>query len=105
MSLGPQWFTVIQRGFDSSGRPLRATRLMWAVWDAAVDDPRCASFRHLLVPVQGAFMGSGGASASDGFHSLAACMDWRTWNLTSTQSAVFNYVLREHGAGSWRRQG
>lgn len=106
MSLGAEWFVVEQRGYDSSGRPLRNTRYMWAIWDAIREHPAIKPFAWKLVLVQGAFMSwnGGGASASDGFHDLAGCNDMRTWNLTTTEINIFNWVARSVMAlGGWRR--
>lgn len=105
MSLGPEWFVVQQRGYDSSGRRLLATRFMWAVFDAIRDDPNVKPFAHLITPVQGAFMlqAGGGASASDGFHNYAGCMDIRSWNLTQTQMTIFINTGRRIAFGLYRR--
>lgn len=105
MSLGPEWFVVEQRGFDSSGRPLRNTRYMWALWDALRERPRVKPFAWKLVMVQGAFMSwaGGGASASDGFHNLAGCCDIRTWNLTDAEISILVWEARQIALGAWRR--
>lgn len=105
MSLGPEWFVVEQRGFDSSGRPLRNTKYMWAMWDALRERPRVKPFAWKLVMVQGAFMSwaGGGASASDGFHNLAGCNDIRTWNLTDTEISILIWESRQIALGAWRR--
>jgi hypothetical protein len=105
MSLGSEWFVVEQRGYDSSGRPLRNTRYMWALWDALKERPRVKPFAWKLVIVQGAFMSwvGGGASASDGFHNLAGCNDIRTWNLTDAEISILIWEARQLALGAWRR--
>ena len=105
MSLGAEWFVVQQRGYDSSSRRLLATKFMWAVFDAIKDDANVKPFAHLITPVQGAFMlqAGGGASASDGFHNYAGCMDIRSWNLTTTQITIYVNTGRRIAFGLYRR--
>jgi hypothetical protein len=68
-------FDKIQRGLDSSGRPLFATRQMWQFTDRLNDKVAGG----ILVPVQG---GWSFADASANTHGLAMCIDYRVWNLT-----------------------
>lgn len=104
MSLGPEWFVVEQRGFDSSGRALRNTKYMWAIWDALREHPAIKPFAWKLTMVQSGFMGWGGASASDGFHRLGGCCDVRTWNLTTSEINSLVWVGRSVFAlGIYRR--
>lgn len=91
-------FEVIQRGLDSSGRPLKNTRLKWAAYDLI--NGRMAG---KLVIIQGAFMGSGGADASAGTHELAGCNDVRRWNLTSVEAARTIDIANEVGEIWWER--
>lgn len=45
----------------------------------------------------------GGARASAGYHDKGGCLDLRTWDHTPEQAANLVRVLREWGAGAWRR--
>lgn len=103
MTLGPEWFVVEQRGFDTSGRPLRNTRYMWAIWDALREHPVIKPFAWKLVMVQSGFMVQG-AAASDGFHALGGCCDIRTWNLLTSEIDKVVWVGRSAFAlGAYRR--
>lgn len=96
MSTNP--FQVIQRGFDSSGRPLRNTAIKWQVFDKIND-----AMDGKLVIIQGAFMGSGGADASAGTHELAGCNDVRRWNLTAAEAARTINIADDLGDIWWER--
>ena len=92
---------VKQRGTDSSGRPIYMTNYMADFWEAVVAD---LGFRPVIT--QGAWMArvpGGGAENSAGFPDAGGCLDWRTWNLTTDQSAKVVRTIRRHGAGAWRR--
>lgn len=67
----------IQRGWDSSGRPVYGTRQNFEFYDRVND-----KIGGNLVIVQGSWSN---AAASAGTHLLAMCMDYRTWNLTTAQ--------------------
>lgn len=67
----------IQRGFDTSGRPVYGTRQNFQFYDRVN-----ARVGGQLVIVQGSWSN---ANASAGTHLLAMCMDYRTWNLTTAQ--------------------
>lgn len=67
-------FDKIQRGLDSSGRPLINTRQGWQFFDRLHDFSG-----GVLVMVQG---GWSFADASADTHGLAMCQDYRIWNLT-----------------------
>lgn len=95
--------TVISLGYDSSGRPLRMTRWMYLCIQAVKRHPLIAPFAWKIVVVQGAFMRGSGASASDGFHDYAGCIDFRTWNLTDDEITRLVWVLRLFAFGAWRR--
>lgn len=68
-------FDKVQRGVDSSGRPLYATRQSWQFYDRLNDGVG----QGMLVPIQG---GWSFAAASANTHGLAMCMDFRIWNLS-----------------------
>lgn len=76
---------VIQRGLDSSGRPVKGTRQNFQFHERLNKGPA----QGLLVIVQGSFSF---AEASAGTHTQAMCMDYRTWNLTA---AVREATVRE----------
>lgn len=93
-------FAVVQRGTDTSGRPIFATRYMWSWWDDVV-----AELGFTPTIVQGAFMGraGGGAAASAGYHDGGGCFDLRTWDLTAAAVERVIRVTRSMGAASWVR--
>lgn len=91
-------FQVIQRGTDSSGRPLKNTAIKWQVFDKIN-----ARSGGLLVIVQGAFMGSAGADASAGTHMFAGCNDVRRWNLTAAKAAEVIDIADSLGDIWWER--
>jgi hypothetical protein len=68
-------FDKIQRGLDSSGRPLFATRQMWQFTDRLNNEVAGG----ILVPIQG---GWSFATDSANTHGLAMCIDYRVWNLS-----------------------
>lgn len=85
----------IQRGTDSSGRPVFATRQHFQFYDRVNE--------HLggkLVIVQG---GWSFADASAGTHSLAMCMDFRSWNLTADEIVSGLHFGRDLGGTFWPR--
>lgn len=88
---------VIQRGYDSSGRPVKATRQAFQHFDRVNE-----AVKGKLVIVQGAFM-TNGASASAGTHDKAGCMDIRTWNLTSFEKRTAVHEARRLMAAAWLR--
>lgn len=98
-------FQVIDVGTDTSGRQILMTRYMKAFIDAVKSDWRVAPFALKLVIVQGAFMTrvGGGAAASAGYHDLAGCIDFRSWNLTAEEIDTFCYVARCYGGAAWPR--
>jgi len=97
--------TVIRVGTDTSGRGLYMTKWMFLIYTAAKRHPLIQPFAHKIVVVQGAFMirNGGGASASEGFHNYAGCIDIRTWNLTTTELNLWIRVTRMLGFAFWRR--
>jgi hypothetical protein len=66
----------IQRGYDTSSRPLYATRQSFQRYDRINEH-----LGGVLVIIQGSF--NKGTVASAGTHDLAGAMDFRTWNLTN----------------------
>jgi hypothetical protein len=88
---------VIQRGTDTSGRPIRATAAMWAAWDAA-----CAVLGFEPTIVQGGFMGASSATASATTH-LGDALDIRLWDRTAPERAEMIRVFRRHGLAYWER--
>lgn len=93
-------FKVSRYGTDSNGRPIFMTAYMHD-WFEAI----CAELGFTPTIVQGAFMAraGGGADASAGFHDLAGCLDFRVWDLTSTQQHALVHALRWGGAAAWIR--
>ena len=92
---------VVRYGVDTSGRPILMSPQMRAWWERVVDD-----LGYEPVIVQGAWMSripGGGARASAGYHDQGGCLDLRTWDHTPAQAANLVRVLREWGAGAWRR--
>lgn len=90
-------YEIEQRGHDSSGRPLKATKFAWQLFDRVN-----AKVGGKLVVVQGAFQTSG-ASASAGTHDKAGCFDIRTWNLTTAERHTMLKEARRLGAAAWYR--
>lgn len=70
-------FDKVQRGFDSSGRALVATRMNWQHFDRVNE-----VVGGKLVTVQGSWST---ATASANTHRLAGSRDVRTWNLTTDE--------------------
>lgn len=97
--------TPIRIGTDSSGRPILMTPYMRDWLDAVKRDPTVTPFAGDIVVTQGAFMlqAGGGAAASAGYHDLAGCIDFRTWNLTGAQLEAFIRACRRRGGAAWRR--
>ena len=91
-------YEVTQRGYDSSGRPLRNTAIKWQIFDRINEE-----MGGKLVIVQGAFMGSGGAAASAGTHNLAGCNDVRRWNLASAEASKVINLGNRFGEIWWER--
>lgn len=93
-------YAVVRMGTDSSGRPILVTAYMAAWWEQV-----CAVLGFTPTITQGAFMVrvGGGATGSAGVHDGAGCLDLRVWDLTPAQVDQTIRVLREHGAGAWRR--
>lgn len=92
---------VVRYGVDTSGRPILMSPQMREWWERVVDD-----LGYEPVIVQGAWMSripGGGARASAGYHDKGGCLDLRTWDHTPAQAANLVRVLREWGAGAWRR--
>lgn len=89
--------TVIQRGTDTSGRPIRATRAMWEAWDAC-----CAELGFEPTIVQGGHMGDQSASASATTH-LGDAFDVRLWDRTDAERAEMIRVFRRHALAYWER--
>lgn len=90
---------VISRGTDSSGRPLKNTRLSWARYDEI--NSKVAG--GLLVIVQSAWRGDAGAAASALTHAWGGCNDLRTWNLTSTVRQAVQWEGRLLAGTMWFR--
>lgn len=89
--------TVVQRGTDTSGRPIRATRAMWDVWDAC-----CHELGFEPTIVQGGHMGDQSASASATTH-LGDAFDIRLWDRTDGERAEMIRVFRRHALAYWER--
>lgn len=92
--------TVVRYGTDSSGRPILMSETMRDWWRDVVE-----VLGYEPVIVQGAYMTrvGGGATESAGYHDLGGCLDLRTWDHTRTALDRLVRVLRERGAGAWRR--
>lgn len=90
----------IQRGYDSSGRALFATKQMFQHFDRVNE-----AVGGVLVIVQGSF--NKGTVDSAGTHDLAGCIDCRTWNLTVAQRQHAQRAGRDPdivgGAAWWYR--
>jgi hypothetical protein len=89
--------TIVQRGTDSSGRPIRSSPACWAAFDAA-----CAELGFVPVIVQGGYQGSGGAAASADTHAGDA-FDLRLRDRTATERARMIRVFRAHAFAYWER--
>ena len=86
----------IQRGVDSSGRPLLATRQTWQRYDRINE-----VLGGKLVVIQGSF--NSGVTASGGTHDLAGALDFRTWNLTAAERFLGIKTGRVLGGADWYR--
>lgn len=93
-------FDVIQRGSDSSGRPVYATEHMWRWWDEV-----CGALGFVPTITQGAFMAraGGGASASAGYHDEAGAFDLRVWDRSPAQVDAIIRESRKRGGPAWLR--
>ncbi|WP_183092897.1 hypothetical protein [Nocardioides stalactiti] len=89
--------TVIQRGFDSSGRAIKASVAFWTAWDDA-----CEALGFTPTIVQGGWVGDGGASASADTHDGDA-LDLRLWDRTEDERRQMVRTLRSHGFAYWER--
>ncbi len=93
----------VQRGVDSSGRPLVLTRQHWQFIDRLNAGPG----KGKLVVIQGSFRGGSGADASGDTHDNAGSSDIRRWNLTSDEAYAVKKASRDPqqvGGGSmWER--
>lgn len=98
-------FTVHQYGYDSSGRAVYMTEYMRQWLDNVLARPRVKPFADKVTVVQGAWMkrAGGGATASAGYHDGGGCLDFRTWNLTTTEINHLIVAMRLEGAAAWRR--
>ena len=98
-------FTVQRYGTDSSGRPIYMTKYMHQWLQNVLARPRVKPFAHKVTIVQGAWMAraGGGAAASAGYHDGGGCLDFRTWNLTTTEVNHLIVAMRLEGAAAWRR--
>lgn len=90
---------VIQRGVDSSGRPLKFTKQHWQFIDRLNAGPA----KGLLVPIQGGFRRGQGADASGDTHDLAKCGDFRRWNLSDIIAHAVKVEGRRMGGSMWER--
>ena len=91
-------YTVVQRGLDSSGRPCKETKFAWQCIDRVNE-----VLGGKMVVIQGSFMAGIGASASEGTHNKAGCVDIRTWNLTTSERNLMIHEARRLGAAAWYR--
>lgn len=91
-------YTVTQRGYDSSGRPIKNTAIKWQVFDKIND----RMYGQVYI-IQGAFMGYSAADASGSTHALAGCNDIRRWNLTSSQAVRAIDIADSLGDIWWER--
>ena len=98
-------FTVKRYGTDSSGRPIYMTKYMKQWLDNVLARPKVKPFADKVTIVQGGWMrrAGGGASASEGYHDGGGCLDFRTWNLTTTEVNHLIVAMRLEGAAAWRR--
>ena len=93
--------TVAQRGTDTSGRPILASDLMWAWWEA-----RCYDLGFVPTITQGSWMSKvpgGGAAASAGYHDYGGCFDLRVWDRTDAEVDAMIANFRANGAAAWLR--
>lgn len=88
---------TVQRGTDSSGRPIKATAECWAVFDAA-----CAELGFVPTIVQGGWVDSSGAAASADTHAGDA-FDIRIWDRTPDERAAMVRAFRRHAFAYWER--
>jgi hypothetical protein len=95
--MGP--LDVVQRGLDSSGRPLVLTRQHWQFIDRLNAGPA----QGLLTPIQGGFRRGQGADASGDTHDLAITSDLRRWNLSNDQAYDVKMQSRKWGGSMWER--
>lgn len=98
-------FSVVNYGTDTSGRSILMTKYMRDAHESVLADTTVKPFASDVTIVQGAFMSrlGGGAAASAGYHDLAGCIDYRTWNLTGAQLEAFIRAWRRRGGAAWRR--
>src|SRR5690625_709749 len=98
-------YTIRRYGTDSSGRPIYMTEYMHQWLENVLNRPRVRPFADKVTIVQGAWMAKagGGASASAGYHDGGGCLDFRTWNLTTTEVNHLIVAMRLEGAAAWRR--
>jgi len=98
-------YTIRRYGTDSSGRPIYMTEYMHQWLENVLNRPRVRPFADKVTIVQGAWMAKagGGASASAGYHDGGGCLDFRTWNLTTTEINHLIVAMRLEGAAAWRR--
>lgn len=89
--------SVIQRGTDSSGRPIRSSPACWAAFDAVCDE---VGFVPTIV--QGGYVGSGGAAASADTHAGDA-FDVRLWDRTAAEREQMILSFRHHAFAYWER--
>jgi hypothetical protein len=75
-------YQVRKYGTDSSGRPIYLSVGLKAAFDEV-----CRRAKVTPTIIQGAYMAKvgGGAGASAGTHDEGACIDTRTWDLTTRQ--------------------
>lgn len=88
---------IMQRGTDSSGRPIKASAEFWAVWDQCCDE---LGFTPTIV--QGGWQAGGGASASATTHEGDA-FDLRLWDRTAAERNRMIHVFRDHACAYWER--
>lgn len=98
-------YTIHRYGTDSSGRPIYMTEYMKQWLDNVLARPRVKPFAHKVTIVQGAWMAKAGGGAADsaGYHDGGGCLDFRTWNLTTTEVNHLIVAMRLEGAAAWRR--
>lgn len=87
---------VVQRGTDSSGRPILATEECWSAFDAV-----CDVLGFVPTIVQGGHL-KNAASASADTHAGDA-FDLRVWDRTAAERAAMVRTFRLHAFAYWER--
>src|SRR5690625_7647960 len=97
-------YTIRRYGTDSSGRPIYMSEYMHQWMENELNRPRVRPFADKVTIVQGEWMAKagGGASASAGYHDGGGCLDFHTWNLTTTEITLMHVQMRLEGKEDWQ---